>query len=62
VFDHDLSKKTDVYFAANFQKFDNGNQWAALLPSGAQKQADTGGNGLMGQSISYIGAGLRTKF
>ena len=62
VYDHDLSKKTDVYFAANFQKFDNGNQWAALYSDGTQKSTANGGNGLMGQSVSFIGAGLRVKF
>jgi len=62
VYDHDLSKKTDVYLAANYQKFDNGNQWAAVFSDGTQKSQSAGGNGLMGQSISFIGAGLRVKF
>ena len=62
VYDHDLSKKTDVYLAANYQKFDNGNQWATVYSDGTQKSQSAGGNGLMGQSISFIGAGLRVKF
>jgi len=62
VYDHDLSKKTDVYVAANFQKFDNGNQWAYLYSDGSPRTVASGTNGLMGQSISFLGAGLRVKF
>jgi predicted porin len=62
VYDHDLSKKSDVYVAANMQKFDNGNQWATLYSDGTQKATSSGGNGLMGQTVSFIGAGLRVKF
>jgi hypothetical protein len=56
------SGKTDIYLAANYQKFDNGNQWATVFSDGIQKAQSAGGNGLMGQSISFIGAGLRVKF
>ena len=46
VYDYDLSKKSDIYVAANYQKFDTGNQWSSLA----------------GDSISFFGAGYRMKF
>jgi predicted porin len=65
--DHDLSKKTDVYAAAAVQHFDNGNQWQALNNDGTPLVTSAGAtsasaNGLAGQSISFIAAGLRMKF
>ena len=46
VYDYDLSKKSDIYVAANYQKFDTGNVWGNLA----------------GDSISFFGAGYRMKF
>jgi predicted porin len=65
--DHDLSKKTDVYAAAAVQHFDNGNQWQALNNDGTplvdkNNALSASANGLAGQSISFIAAGVRMKF
>jgi predicted porin len=57
VYDHDLSKTTDVYLVGNMQKFDNGNQWTTLYTDGSSKN-----NGYAGQSITFFGGGLRVKF
>jgi len=48
VYDYDLSKKADVYFAANYQHFDAGSQWGAA--------------NLTNANISFMGAGYRLKF
>jgi predicted porin len=48
VYDYDLSKKSDVYLAGNYQHFDGGSQWGAANLNNA--------------NISFFGAGYRMKF
>jgi len=76
VYDIDLSKQSDVYFAANFQKFDSqGTATQACVSAAAtttnQAQVCSATNNgatlsqwgaLAGESISYLGVGYRMKF
>jgi predicted porin len=57
---HDLSKKTDVYLNANYNKYDSAGV-AAATNGGSGGAASQWGN-VAGMGISLVGAGLRMKF
>jgi len=70
VYDFDLSKKSDIYFAANYQKFDNTGpatlQTAAAAAGTANGASSTQAISqwglLAGNTISFYGVGYRLKF
>jgi predicted porin len=74
---YDLSKKTDIYFAANWEKYDTAGQAALACTATsnltanqpAQCSATNNGAGplsqwanMAGLSVSYFGVGYRTRF
>jgi predicted porin len=63
--DHDLSKKTDIYVAMTWTNYDAQGSTTAVVSSTVSSASTTAlsqWKGVAGQSISFIGAGLRVKF